>query len=482
MDDGRDGRSGEQGIETDYLVVGAGAVGMAFVDALIDDPAVDVVMVDRRAAPGGHWLDAYPFVQLHQPSANYGVSSTPLGFDRVDDDGPNRGFYELAGAAEICGYFDGVMRHRLLPSGRVRFFPMHEHVAQGHLRSVLSGHETHVTVRHRIVDATFLASRVPATDPPPFEIADGVRCIPVGDLVKVQAPPAGFVIVGAGKTAMDACTWLLLQGTPPEAITWIRPRDAWLLNRVHFQPRLGAIGTFEGVVHEVEALAASATVEEAYDRLAEAGVMLRLDPNVRPSMVHGATVSEAEIAGLRRIEDVVRLGHVQRIELDRIVLEDGAIPTTPDHVHVHCAARGLPLDPPRPIYADDAITLQSVIRMSPTLSAALTGFVETTGRSTAEKNRLLPPNPYSDTAFDFLRAMLVSLNTELGWRDAPDVQAWLDETRLNVLRELPQTADPDRLRALQGRFLTSVFPALARLHELAADVTPAERGRLFEPA
>ena len=469
-------------IETDYLVVGAGAVGMAFVDALIDDPAVDVVMVDRRGAPGGHWLDAYPFVQLHQPSANYGVSSTPLGYDRVDEDGPNRGFYELAGAAEICGYFDGVMRHRLLPSGRVRFLPMSEHLGQGRIRSTLTGAETQVTARRRVVDATFLASRVPATDPPPFDVAEGARCIPVGDLVKVDEPPAGFVIIGAGKTAMDACTWLLLQGTSPDAITWIRPRDAWLLNRVHFQPRASVIGTFEGVVHEVEALAASASIEEAYDRLAEAGVMLRLDPDVRPTMVRGATVSRAEVEGLRLIQDVVRLGHVRRIEADRILLEDGAIPTTPDHVHVHCAAPGLPLHPPQPIFRDDGITLQSVIRMSPTLSAALTGFVETTDRSTVEKNRLLPPNPYSDTGFDFLRAMLVSLRTELGWRDAPDLQAWLDQSRLNVMRELPATAEPERLRELQGRFFTAVEPALTKLHELAADVTPAERERLFEPA
>lgn len=44
-------------LEADYLVVGAGAVAMAFVDALIEEPDVDVIMVDRRAAAGGHWLD-----------------------------------------------------------------------------------------------------------------------------------------------------------------------------------------------------------------------------------------------------------------------------------------------------------------------------------------------------------------------------------------------------------------------------------------
>ncbi len=55
-------------IETDYLVVGAGAAGMAFTDALIAASDADVVIVDRRHGPGGHWNDAYPFVRLHGPS------------------------------------------------------------------------------------------------------------------------------------------------------------------------------------------------------------------------------------------------------------------------------------------------------------------------------------------------------------------------------------------------------------------------------
>jgi cation diffusion facilitator CzcD-associated flavoprotein CzcO len=61
---------------TDYLVIGAGAMGMAFTDALIDHADVHVTLVDRRHAAGGHWLDAYPFVQLDQASLFYGVAST----------------------------------------------------------------------------------------------------------------------------------------------------------------------------------------------------------------------------------------------------------------------------------------------------------------------------------------------------------------------------------------------------------------------
>ena len=53
-------------LETDYLVVGAGATAMAFVDTLLTENAdVTVLMADRHHRTGGHWNDAYPFVRLH---------------------------------------------------------------------------------------------------------------------------------------------------------------------------------------------------------------------------------------------------------------------------------------------------------------------------------------------------------------------------------------------------------------------------------
>ena len=55
-------------VQADYLVVGAGAAGMAFVDSLIHNADVRVALLDRRHSAGGHWLDAYPFVRLHQAS------------------------------------------------------------------------------------------------------------------------------------------------------------------------------------------------------------------------------------------------------------------------------------------------------------------------------------------------------------------------------------------------------------------------------
>src|SRR5690349_20491428 len=98
-------------LETDYLVIGAGAASMAFVDALVTaDATADVVIVDRRHAPGGHWHDAYGFVHLHQPSTYYGVNSLPLGRETIDTSGPNEGYYEQASAPEICAYYQRVMQ------------------------------------------------------------------------------------------------------------------------------------------------------------------------------------------------------------------------------------------------------------------------------------------------------------------------------------------------------------------------------------
>ena len=88
-------------METDYLVVGTGAVGMAFVDTLLDESNANIIMVDNHHQPGGHWNDAYSFVRLHQPSHFYGVASTPLCSMRIDETGINKGYFELATGNEV---------------------------------------------------------------------------------------------------------------------------------------------------------------------------------------------------------------------------------------------------------------------------------------------------------------------------------------------------------------------------------------------
>src|SRR4051812_26817025 len=134
-------------LEADYLVVGAGAAGMAFTDALIDHADVNVTMVDRRHGVGGHWLGAYPFVRLHQASAFYGVASTVLGDGRIQQDGPEAGLHERASAPEVCSYYARVLRERMLRSGRVSLYPNCDYLGDGRFVSRLSGKRFDARVR-----------------------------------------------------------------------------------------------------------------------------------------------------------------------------------------------------------------------------------------------------------------------------------------------------------------------------------------------
>ncbi len=253
-------------VDTDYLVIGAGLAGMAFTDALIAECDARVLMADRRHGPGGHWNDAYQFVRLHQPSAFYGVPSRTLGEDRIDEAGPNAGFYERATAAEVCHYFQEVMDETFLPSGQVDFRPMSDvHDRRDGTATItnrLTGATTDVTVHKKVVDARYLESAVPATHTPSFTVDDGARCVPVNALVKEAEPAGGYVVLGAGKTAMDACVWLLEQGVDPDQITWVKPREPWLIDRSHLQPR-ELVGDFiKDWANSVEASAQATSVHD----------------------------------------------------------------------------------------------------------------------------------------------------------------------------------------------------------------------------
>jgi hypothetical protein len=303
-------------MKTDYLVIGCGASAMAFVDVILAETDATVTIVDRRDAPGGHWNDAYPFVRLHQPSAFYGVASRPLGRDRIDETGPNAGFYELASGPEVLAYFHAVMEETFLPSGRVDWRPMTEwRDEDGMLVDLMSGEETRIEIGRALVDGRRIGTVIPLTYTRRYEVAEGVACIPPNDLPRRAAGHSDFMVVGAGKTAMDAALWLLRRGVDPDRIAWVRPRDAWLLNRAKVQPGIEFFDqTLVGAAAQTEIFAEAQSLEELETRLEAAGLWLRIDGARRPEMMHSAVCSEEEVALLRGIRNVIRLGHVRRIE------------------------------------------------------------------------------------------------------------------------------------------------------------------------
>jgi hypothetical protein len=421
-------------IEADYLVIGAGATGMAFVDTLISETTASVVVVDRNHQPGGHWNAAYPFVRLHQPSAYYGVNSRQLGSDLIDQTGLNAGFYELAGGAEVCAYFDSVMRHQLLPSGRVSYFPMSEYLDDGRIRT-FDGDDVAVTTRRRVVDTTFVGVTVPSMRPPPYAVAPGVDCIPPNDLPSIKQARDAYVIVGAGKTSMDACLWLLCHGIAPERLTWIKPRDAWLLNRAAVQPGAQfAKNILSDVSAQLMSVQLAESVEDLFVRLEDAGCLWRLDESIDPTMYRCAIVSEAELEQLRRIDRVVRMGHVKEIEPGRVVLEDGSLTIDDSALFIDCTAMGLGRLGVTTVFEPGRVTLQSVRTCQPVFSAAVIAHVEAAYEDDDDtKNSYCRPVPIPEVPTDWLRMMLTYNQNQLRWFADPEMMAWLDAARLNIL-------------------------------------------------
>lgn len=454
-------------LTTDYLVVGAGAMGMAFTDALIDHADVHVTLVDRRPAAGGHWHDAYPFVQLHQASLFYGVASTELGHGAVQRTGPETGLQERARRAEVVAYYDDLLLRRFIGSGRVTFLGASEHHTDGTtdlVTSLVSGETVEVDVRRRVVDATYLAPTIPATTPPPFGVADDAAVVPVNELGRMTQAAERYVIVGSGKTATDGIVWLLTNAVPPDRITWVRPRDPWMLNRAVIQPDPAvAFGT---MADTMAAAAEADSIDDLFLRLEAAGVMLRVDRDVLPTMAKTPTLGEWELELLRSIEDVVRLGLVDHVTGDEVVLDRGSIPLGRRDLVVHCAASGLPYPPLVPIWGPDRIRIQTIRTGFPCFCAALAGYVEATRDDDRERNRVCPPNFFSNTPLDWAQMQVRGTLAARTYGAEPDINAWANGCALNPARLDPSRRDDPAVQAAAARLSEHAEAGLARLAAL----------------
>ncbi len=461
-------------LKTDYLIVGSGAVGMAFADTLLTETDANIIIVDRYAKPGGHWNVAYPFVTLHQPSQFYGVSSKELSKGRVDEVGLNKGLNDLATGQEVSAYFDDVMRHQFLPTGRVQYFPMCNYEGEGKFTSKLSGEAFQVSY-DKLVDCTFLNTSVPSTHTPGFTIADGVPFIPLNDLPKVTQPPEGYVVIGGGKTGIDAVLWMLETGIDPDKITWIMPRDAWLLNRANTQPSMAFFeNTMGAQAAQFESIANAENMDDMFDRLEASGYFLRIDRGVRPKMYHAATVSEMEIEELRKVKNIVRMGRVSAIEKDRIILAEGEIPTSTGHLHVDCSASAVTRTDMIPVFNGDTITPQTVRAYQPVFSASLIAHVEASERDEAEKNRLCAVVPLPNSTYDYMRMTAAMMMNQYNWGQDKEIQAWMLENRLDGFSKMVAELDPaDTAKVdILKRLRANAMPAMAKLQQFITENAP----------
>jgi hypothetical protein len=430
-----------QTLEADYVVVGAGASAMSFADVILSESDRTLLMVDEHAAPGGHWNHAYPFVRLHQPSAFYGVCSRPLGHHARDIDGLNAGLYQQATGLEVLSYFDELMRERFLPSGRVTFLSMSEYQQDGTVVSSLTGRRVCAHARRSVVDARYVGSDVPSTHTPKFAVDEGVALIPINSLASLSQAPDRFVVLGGGKTSMDACLWLLEQGVDPDRITWVRPQDLWLLNRERIQPEATQLSAFADML---EASAKATTITDLVERFEVTELLLRVDPVCWPTSFRGATASPREIEVLRRIDRIVRLGHVTRLVRGMVYLEQGDLPCEENAVFVDCTAEGVKRRPLLPVFQPDRITLQYLMLFGhPTYSAAMAARIEVASDDDAIKNDACPSLPCPGPLDVIAVYLLARLELQEKWAALPGVREWNDSARLNAASWALADVDPD---------------------------------------
>jgi hypothetical protein len=176
-------------------------------------------------------------------------------------------------------------------------------------------------------------------------------------------------------------------------------------------------------------------------------------------MYRCAILSQAELAELRRIEDVVRMGRVQSLEPGRITLDDGAVDVDPSALYIDCSADGLGRKAPTPVFDGDHITLQTVRTCQPAFSAAVIGHVEAAYGDDATRNALCGPVPYPHEPADWLRMMLTYNRNQLAWFSDPDMMAWVDASRLNVLHHISAGVSPRAMERIIS-VMTSQLPTI----------------------
>lgn len=275
--------------DCDYLVVGAGASSLAFVDTLLkNSPTLQIVLVDRHSQPGGHWNDAYPHVWLHQPSFVYGVEGRLMEPNTVR---PFTRFEHRSGKEEILRYFGSVVA-TWEQDKQVSYYPCSEFDNRWFIRAASAevcrgGHEdgavqdhniygpvefTHrettyrVSVRHKVVDGTKGEPLVPSTTKPKFEVSltdlaetslqdlgrrrEEVLIAPndlglgAGSFMSPSSMDNGnshpsraqYVVLGLGKTATDAVVHLLTKmDVQPADIQWVVPQDVFMFVRPRYE-------------------------------------------------------------------------------------------------------------------------------------------------------------------------------------------------------------------------------------------------------
>lgn len=318
-------------LECDYLIVGAGATPLAFLDTLLLElPQAKVILIDKKNIPGGHWVDAYGYVRLHQPSVVYGLESRQLEGNWLKCILTN---FALPWAyrstkTEILEYFGSFVNDKVA-SKQVEFYPncVYDFKEASNLKSTSNTKDDgihrfssvdgtvsyKVKVRSKLVDGTRGECIIPHDTPPQFPVDEGICILTPNQIYDaIEANDASilhkdkqFVVLGAGKTGMDCIVYLQsVMNIDPSKIAWIISQDVWMLKSSPWiWPQYVA-------KHAGDKLQAALELEEK-------GAFTRLDESITPSTFRYPVVQSHHLQLLRKVKTVIRRGRATAIRCSK---------------------------------------------------------------------------------------------------------------------------------------------------------------------
>merc|ERR1712126_13492 len=331
----------------------------------------------------------------------------------------------------------------LIATGRVKWFPQCKYIGEGCFVSTLHPQlKYEVKVQRKVVDATLCAPRIPLNEAPNYEVTHDANLVPVNNITNMKPSWERYVVIGAGKTGLDAIHYLLKTGIKPKIISWIISNDVWFISRDIFFADQGS----DQPKYLSEAILGENVnnFKDALEVLEIKGCIMRLDHNVWPTKFRGATVSIAEMEQFARVKNKIRMGRVKKIEADRIIFHSGKeIPTSPDTLHIDCTAPGAGAPPLKKIFEDNTINLLSVQFPGRCLNSCIIATLEMRYPWDEEKkNAVCDPIPAPEMQQDlfdgFLRTLLNAdrIVAELGfwWMRSRRVTPVHHMTLPNLLR------------------------------------------------
>jgi len=321
-------------LECDYLIVGAGATTLAFLDTLVTElPDAKIILIDKKAAPGGHWVDSYGYVQLHQPSIVYGIASKQLEGNWLKCMLTQfmLPWNHRANKTVILTYFADFVKEN---QEQVDFYPdsvydFEQSDEDTHFFSSMDGSVSYkVKVNVKLIDGSSNENIVPHNSPLQFPVDDEVRVMTPNQVYDAHQENGNemrqnkYVVLGAGKTGMDAVVYLQrTMKIDPVDIAWVISQDVWMSS-------LNGGGSPKS--HSILLLKYDNDTQKAALEGEEQGSIVRLDQDIMPTVFKFPLVSNEELKLYRKVTTMIRRGRATAIRRRRSSNANATVPSKED--------------------------------------------------------------------------------------------------------------------------------------------------------